>query len=447
MLKRILILLFTLFAITMAGTAIAGQFETAPPIEEAQLEITSGRYTRVDRVDDYRALGYPGSRKIVRDSQDNLYVAYRKGYKREDEAHQRIFVARSTNNGKTWKVLNNNRPIESVGDYVQRVPSIAIGAADSLHVVWYGLDAETGGEADNRQIKYTRSLDGGQTWEAWRNLAVVPEYDGGRLWQEHPTIYIDGQNQLYIAWEGRDKWNTKPQVKFIKSSDNGATWSAWRNISESPTLGYSRPSIIATPAGKIVHVVAYGGNPEVAHIMWSRSQDRGETWSKWQAIAPGEQDQRHAAIAMDNQGRIHVVWRQMPEKRAENAKSQLYYAFFDGQEWGKAEQVAKRNSKNQFFPSLAIDAADRPWIVWSETASNAGFPKEDPTNGKIYVTAKLEERWHAPVLLSNSSRAIYPSLGLHTHGDSASLDVIWLENEGQHDRTIYYKTLDEGYLR
>src|SRR5215212_3190214 len=68
--------------------------------------------TSVDHTEDGLALGYPDSRKMIRDSRGNLYVAYRKKFKQVSSTFYHIFVAKSTNAGATWTVLNNNRPIE-----------------------------------------------------------------------------------------------------------------------------------------------------------------------------------------------------------------------------------------------------------------------------------------------------------------------------------------------
>ena len=138
--------------------------------------------TVVAHTEDALALGYPDSRKTVRDSQGNLYVAFRKKHAQVSRTFYHIFVAKSTNGGSSWTVLNSNRPIERVGDYQQRVPSIAIGSNDVLHVVWYGNDSANTG-TNQRQIKYVRSTDHGVTWSSWKNIALFAGYNGEDLWQ------------------------------------------------------------------------------------------------------------------------------------------------------------------------------------------------------------------------------------------------------------------------
>ena len=116
----------------------------------------------IDLVQDPKVTGYPDSRKLVRDSHGNLYVAYRKKFLLKKAVETHLFVAKSTDNGQSWAVVNQGKPVERVGDFKQRVPSLVIDSHDVIHIVWYGLDAHNLGVND-RQIKYVRSADGGTT--------------------------------------------------------------------------------------------------------------------------------------------------------------------------------------------------------------------------------------------------------------------------------------------
>ena len=91
---------------------------------ESRLMVTLGSTSTIaDSTSDDKGLGYPDGRKIARDATGNLYIAYRKKYRAESALAYHIFVAKSIDNGATWTVLNRNRPIETIGDYTQRVPS------------------------------------------------------------------------------------------------------------------------------------------------------------------------------------------------------------------------------------------------------------------------------------------------------------------------------------
>lgn len=379
----------------------------------------------VDETQNSKAMGYTDSRKIVRDGQGNLYVTYRKKYKLYYQTAYHIFVAKSTDNGLTWHVLNNAQPIETVGDFNQRVPAIAIDHADGLHVVWYGPD-ETTTNDDENQIKYVRSTDGGLTWSAWRNIAPVAGYLGQALWQEHPTIYIDNENQIYVVWEGRDDWYTQAaQIKFIRSANGGHSWTSWVNVAPS-NHSHSRPALVVT--GEQLYLFAYGSRGGTQQILYASSQDGGKDWSHWQPVAPSGADQRHVAAAVDSTGHIHIVWRQPPFFAAvQRAKTQIYYATYDGVAWSAPVQVGSHMGGAQTYPSIAVDAEQTVWITWAETTDSYNFPNDAPVTGAVYYVVKSKLGWSAPVLYGGGGNNLYPSLRRNLTAGHEQVDVVWLE--------------------
>ena len=391
---------------------------------------------KVDSITDDKGLGYPDSRKIARDSQGNLYVAYRKKHRSVSTLRYHIFVAKSTDNGASWVVLNHNQPIETTGDYTQRVPSLAIDAQDGLHVVWYGTDAEHTGEND-RQIKYTQSLDGGASWQAWQNIGAVPGYQGETLWQEHPIIFVGNNNSLYVAWEGRDAEHARSQVKFTHSSDSGRHWSPWVNVAPDPTLFFSRPTLVATHDGSVLYVLAYAQFDELRQIVWTQSTDGGQTWAKWDRIAADGQDQRHISLAIDNADRLHAVWRQQQSGFFAPSQSQIHYAFFANGAWSAPQRPGENLAMHEFFPSIAVTNLGQVWVTWQATEADFGYPKEDPTPPAIYYAVQSNGSWQPAVQLSSSQRALYPSMAWNPHTQQAAPDIVWLESEGDPVQGMY----------
>lgn len=379
----------------------------------------------VDETQNGKAMGYTDSRKLVRDAQGHLYVAYRKKYKLFYQTAYHIFVAKSTDNGLTWHILNGGKPIESVGDYNQRVPAIAIDQTDGLHVVWYGPDEATANDDEN-QIKYVRSTDGGVTWSAWRNITPVTGYRGQALWQEHPTIYIDHTNQIYIVWEGRDDWYAQSaQIKFTRSTDGGHTWAPWLNVAPS-NHSHSRPALVAT--SEQLYLFAYGNRGGVQQILYTSSTDGGSHWLRWQPVAPSSQDQRHVAAAVDRAGHLHIVWRQPPFlASAQKAKTQIYYATFDGTVWSAPVRVGSQLDGAQTYPSITIDAEQMVWITWTETADPYEFPNDAPTTGAVYYVVKNELGWSKPIRYGGPGNNLYPSLRRNLTTGQDQVDVVWLE--------------------
>lgn len=391
---------------------------------------------QVDTTEDYRALGYTDQRKLARDSHGALYVAYRKKDTRGDSGCYHIFVSKSADNGATWQVVAGGAPIEQADDCMQRVPALIVDASDVIHVVWYGRDKQHSGGND-RQIKYTRSADGGATWSKWRNVAEVPGYSGSALWQEHPTIAASG-SQLYIVWQGLDgDSGGASQAKLITSLDGGATWSAWRKVGEW-RQNQSRPVLVAARAGRLF-LFAYGSVGGVQQIIWTSSADSGDTWQPWAAVAPSNADQRHVSAAVDASDHVHLVWRELED----SGGSTIRYAVYGADAWSAAEPVSAAPGVYQLFPSVAVSGDGTLWVAWTETSERSDAPEDDPTGGQaVYTSRPAGSGWRPRAVLTPSSRtSIYVSLYANPGDRRGTVDAIWLDNGDAASKTIWYARL------
>jgi len=388
----------------------------------------------VDTTEDYKAVGYPDSRKIVRDAAGNFYIAYRKKFNNQ----YRIFVAKSTNQGASWVVLNGNQPVETIGAYTQRVPSIAIGRnaennADVLHLVWYGNDSANLGNA--RQVKYIRlTADGKLSTDGCCTAAfTIAGYNGEALWQEHPTLYVNGSN-VYIVWEGRDATNANSKIKFVRSTDFGRQWTQPLNINPAFPGNFSRPTLVVTYVGdkRQLYVAAYASANGISQVYWNRSLDNGDTWAIWQPIAAASVDQRHVSMARDKAGNLHMVWRQTT---SDKSRTILRYRVYNpalkkgaGNWVSSAQTIASRSGQCLFFPSIAIGSNDRAWVVWTQSSTCLTVPNDNPTEGQIfYMSRPLSGKWGNPTALTSGGIHLYASLRSAPTPNSDTMDVVWLD--------------------
>ncbi|MCB0081757.1 MAG: exo-alpha-sialidase [Caldilineaceae bacterium] len=402
-------------------------------LEQLNAAALDGSAGTIASSEDYRALGYPDGRKIVRNSQGDLYVAYRK--KRNNR--YRIFVAESTDNGTTWQPLGNS-PIEDVGDYTQRVPALAIDAQDRLHLVWYGNDAQNGDPqniSNEREIKYSRSTPTTAAtihWTPWRNLYDGQGYGGERLWQEHPTITV-WQENIYVVWESVERG--LGEIKYIFSDSGGDTWQAVVTVQPSTQLYFSRPTLQTTTVnGKItLFLVAYGTKAGIARLYYSRSDDNGANWSKWVAVASAKADQRHASLAVDGAGKIHIVWRQVQGKT-----TILRYRVYDpakrrgkGSWDGGARTIAAVRRTCLYFPTIAISGNGTAWVVWTQSSDLTTLPNDEPTTGQLFMAtaAAGQSRWSKPMALTTAGEHLYGSLRRATPPTAmdTTIDLVWLD--------------------
>ncbi len=379
----------------------------------------SRRETVVDFIEDARGLGYSGQRKIVTDLKGNSYIAYRKNHNEYAE----IFVARINPSGNTIRVEGTTRPISAVGGKTdQRVPSVVIDKEETLHVVWYGSDSEK--QENNRQIKYSQSRDQGVSWSQWKNISIVEGFKKKEdYWQEHPMILAGRDGALYVVWEGKDKKNKEQQVKFSRSNDRGVTWSQWKNARMTPDNTQSRPTLVEDSAGRLFLFIysSSGNNNGAQQIRYSTSSDRGETWSEWETISDGNVDSRHVSAVMDDRGIIHAAWRSaIPSREG----SQIMYRAFQNGSWSPERAVYSSSGEFQFFPSIGAYQGTIPYVVWMESDSSSDFPREDPRNGEARVSFLRDGVFTKPETFSEST-GLYPHVPDRVTG-GASIPVVYL---------------------
>ncbi|HSX39970.1 MAG TPA: sialidase family protein [Candidatus Saccharimonadales bacterium] len=340
-------------------------------------EYKIGYRIAVDKSSDTRGLGYSGQNKISVDSLGNGYIAYRKNYKSSTQ----VFVSKLTRlkNGK-FTVSGITIPIANVSNAVQRVPSIGIDQDNKIDVLWYGLESS---KTDNgRQIKFTQSVNLGKTWSSYKDISIVTGYNGQDYWQEHPSFATAPNGSIFAVWEGQDLSHENQQIKFSKSSDNGKTWTTWKNVQTTSDNTQSRPSLIYDATGNL-HLFMYSSQSVKTQQIWhSVSSDEGATWSKWENISRSSNDSRHVSVVLAN-NKIFAVWRTQ-----EGSVSQLYYSIYNNGSWSIPKYLAKSN-ENQFFPSVGINKSGNVLITWMESSDDSGLPREDPTKSSGYALVYL----------------------------------------------------------
>jgi hypothetical protein len=154
-----------------------------------------------------------------------------------------------------------------------------MGRDGHLHVVWNGY-RETGGKAEPMPLCYTRSTDGGKTFEPQRIVSGDWPMDGGG------AVAADAQGKVHVFWHAGREGGREGEVSrriFIRSStDDGADFDAERTISpeSAGVCACCSMQALATRSGN-VHVLfrnAYdsGKSRNIATLV---SGDGGRTFS------------------------------------------------------------------------------------------------------------------------------------------------------------------------
>jgi hypothetical protein len=190
-----------------------------------------------------------------------------------------LWLARSTDGGASFSA-----PLHLAGDDARptRAPSLAVDGEGNVHLAWIG------GEAPAADIHLTHSLDGGQTFAEPR-VAIA---SGGHT--DAPKIAVDGEGRLHLTY-GKSPGGLfdRYHVRYTRSHDGGQTFEAPSDISGPHAEQFASaafPSLGVDDAGR-VHIVweLFPRDFRPHGLGMASSSDGGETFAA-PSIVPGSDD-------------------------------------------------------------------------------------------------------------------------------------------------------------
>ena len=147
--------------------------------------------------------GDSGSLSLSIDSTDNIYM----GWDDMSPGNHEIFFKKSTDNGSTW--TGADRVTWNQANSYN--PSLVSGTGSDLYLVWME------DSADNWEIIFKHSSDGGSTWIPPKRLTYNPGYS------ERPIIQSTGGTNIYVLWY--DSTPGKWSIFYKNSNNSGSAWS------------------------------------------------------------------------------------------------------------------------------------------------------------------------------------------------------------------------------
>lgn len=203
--------------------------------------------------------------------------------------------------------------------------SIAVDSFGNLHAAWSSKNATY---PNSFNIRYSKSLDGGVTWATPEQVTTTnntainimspsivvsqgspkiygrwvstssnqnqiyqytyngTSWDSTRVYsnmgyeQSNPCAVVDSNGDIHVTWQGYDSTDTsKYNIRYSKSADDGATWSAMEKLTTGSSVDRKAPSITADSNN--VPYIVYDDNGTLKWIKYSGS------WSSPETIATG----------------------------------------------------------------------------------------------------------------------------------------------------------------
>ncbi|MED1642261.1 Ig-like domain-containing protein [Brevibacillus agri] len=132
--------------------------------------------------------------------------------------------------------------IVTASSYAQSNPCAVVDGNGVIHVVWDGLDAT---DSSARNIRYSKSADGGVTWD------IATKLTSGAYTQQQPVIGVDKASRLYALWMGIDPTISISRYQLRRRIFN-TTWNAVESITNSTTIDSQHPNIMERESNSMI---------------------------------------------------------------------------------------------------------------------------------------------------------------------------------------------------
>jgi hypothetical protein len=167
--------------------------------------------TRIAGGDDAKPTRAPA---LAVGSDKALYLAWTVG----DEDNADIRLAKSTDGGRIF----SDAAIVAKTSAYSDAPKVAVDHKGTVHVTH---TESSGGPFDRYDIHYTRSRDGGRTFEPAREISRP--HPASIESAAFPALSLDEQDNVYILWELYPDWRGQPRgLAIVCSRDGGETFTA-----------------------------------------------------------------------------------------------------------------------------------------------------------------------------------------------------------------------------
>ena len=250
-------------------------------------------------------------------------------------------------------------------------PSVSTGSNNEIYVVWSDGDKDYA-----TSIYFTKSLDGGLTFEEKREIDAVTEED---VYTSPPKIGVDSKGAIYIIYT-RYRYDEDQLTAILRKSEDGGV-----NFNTQTVFTKPDSNIFSTSFGSDIKIKddgIYYVCSDYRDILLARSVDGGKNFDVFE-VEPGPEDNNvlpkkrkiWPALAIDSNENIYVAWFEtLIDEDTVIPLFDLYSAKLENnqQEFTESKMIAKCDSFAGFIapPSIVATTTDTLFVVWNKAASS-----------------------------------------------------------------------------
>lgn len=282
-------------------------------------------------------------------SDGTLHLVYLKGDPRGCDVRHCV----KKNNSASWSTPRtiNSIPRAAIAAGTIRGAQVAAGKDNSLHIVWNGV-------GDHKQqipspLFYTRSLDGGMSFEPQRDLrADTQALDGGA------SVAASAKGEIFIVWHGApagaEPGEIHRRVYILKSTNNGTAFSTPQiaNTDDPGVCACCSLKTFVAPTGELLTLYRAARSMSQRDIVLMTSRDGGTTFQH-RDVGPWAIN----ACPMSSASIISIGTR---TRAAWEAEGKVFTALLDAE----SDALAVSGEKAR-HPSLAVNSKGETLITWS----------------------------------------------------------------------------------
>ena len=342
-------------------------------------------------------------------------------------------------NGQEWSDLNDIVPPDP--DIIRN--AIAVDRSGVLHLTFRHSNAA------GAAALYHMQATGSSAWSAaaWSSPHIV-NIRGNSYASD---LAIDNQGTIHLIFDDQGDPESEvcpncADIFYRRSEDNGQTWSAAINLSQSPT-GSSRSQIELDNAG-VIHVTwdegwdRLTGQGEPISGTYTFSMDAGETWAPPLSIAYPITETAQLTPASDGRGGVMLAWRTVPSQT-------LYYQWSPdaGTTWSEPATIPgilARPWVHEFdMYDMAADSAGHIHlvVVGSDDISNDPLRSDAPLG--VYDLEWDGSSWLPPEKIFEQE-GLYPEYPKVVVSEGNRLNVVWFTRDDPWLGEIYQVWFSSG---